>query len=146
MNEEVKRIIIYAVLLCSLILLLTSCSAKWHIRQAVKKNSSLFDTITTVKTDTIYIQDVLKDTIVKYLIDVQDSIIFQDRTKLRYIIKSDTAYFEVDCPDNIIVTDSIFIDRAIKVHPTFIQNIKSLWWMPLIFLIIFVALIILIKK
>lgn len=129
MTENIKRLIIYAVLFFSIVLALTSCSASWHIRKAIKKDPTLFDTVTVVRTDTIIIKDIQKDTIVQWRLNVRDSIIFKDKTKVVYRILTDSIEIDVDCPDQIIVKDSVFVNSTVTTKETFVNKVKSLWWL-----------------
>ena len=139
MNEEIKRWIIWIILLAAFVVMI-SCSPKQRLSRIIRKNPHLIDTVTRVKSDTIYLSDINKDTITLYKIDVRDSIIFKDKTKLKYLIKHDTVEFEVDCPDQTVIKDSVFVDKFVKVQPTLKESARRFWYIPLLIGFLFLLL------
>lgn len=144
--DQIKNIIAFVIVLFWLIMALTSCSPEKRARRLLKhaakdiRKAKLLDPMSVpdveVRTDTVYLTDIKKDTIVKFEENVRDTIIFKDKTVVRYRVRTDTIEIEVDCPDQIVVTDSIFVPRPITTEPTTIQSLKKLWWLPSILLII----------
>ena len=83
-------------------LLLSSCSAQWHLKKAVKKNPSLLSTDTVVVTDTIVTAPVsVRDTIT---LQQRDTItITKDRLKVNIVRSFDTIMVDAICESDTIV-------------------------------------------
>lgn len=88
-----------------LILVLSGCSAQWHLKQAIKKDPTILIEDTIIYRDTIVIRDsiVSLDTFVMAQIDTisienegirTDIIRYYDRFIVKQEIKSDTMYLE----------------------------------------------------
>lgn len=152
-NDQIKHIITMVIVLIWLIMFLTSCGGNYHARRIdhhmkklKAKNPELIQPLVKVTTDTIYIPDIQKDTVVKYKFDVRDSIIFKDKTKVRYLIKHDTIQLDVDCPDQIVKTDSVFIKDVVTVPETFVSKAKSLWYLLLIGFVLGIVAVVLVRR
>jgi hypothetical protein len=103
----------------AVILFLCSCSAKWHLHQAYKKDPTLLESKTIVRMDTVITPPVLiRDT----LITATHDTIEKETTEYKYKLvrvhdtilmdvecKTDTIYREVsiDCPPNIEVVKGV---------------------------------------
>jgi hypothetical protein len=139
MKEDIKRWIVWTILLTAFILGV-SCSPKQRLSRIIRKNPHLIDTITRVKSDTFYLSGIKKDTVTLFKVGVRDSIIFKDKTQVKYLIRRDTIEIEVKCPDQILIKDSVFVDKFVKVEPTLKESAKRFWFIPLIISILFVLL------
>jgi hypothetical protein len=119
----------YIVLLLA-IFLLSSCSAKWHLKQAEKKGA-------ITKTDTVFtdipvfIEEVKRDSIFFSL--PGDTVrIEKDRLRVTYVrLPGDSVYIEGECK-----ADTIFQEVATVVYkeiqcPEKPQKIKW-WWLVLV--------------
>ena len=123
-----------------LLLLLSSCSASWHIQRAIKKDASLFDSTSVVATDTVrlitervdtaFIQQ--RDTLIQYI--QQDNEGNDVEIRYKWNTKTDSVFIEVDCPDQEVITNTITNTNTLLIKPTLWQQIKSLWWLILILL------------
>lgn len=126
--------------LCILIVILTSCSASWHIRTAMRKDPSLFHKDTIVRVDTVWKEVVKVDTLFKYKFDTveywKDSVF----VKYHYSVQDSLVYLEVDCPDNEVITKTEIVTEIIKIKPTLTEKLES----GVYFIIVFGLLLILV--
>lgn len=93
--------------LFTLILLLTGCSAEWHLRKAIQKDPSLKKTSLVTVHDTIVVPPILvRDTVVTKERDTV--VLHKDRLSVRVVRINDTLMIEGEC-----ATDTIY--RTIEV-------------------------------
>ena len=88
-----------------LTLMLYGCSAQWHLKQAIRKDPSIQQTV-VVKKDTVIVtkERTIRDTLELF----KDTTIYQDRIKLKIEYIDNFVNVEADCPsDTIVVTKSI---------------------------------------
>jgi hypothetical protein len=87
----------------TLLLLLSSCSATWHLKQAVKKDSTILqkDTITVI--DSIVLPPVaITDTVI---LEQHDTIrLVKDRLKVEIIKVNDTITIDAICDSDTIIS------------------------------------------
>ena len=84
------------------IVLLSSCSAQWHLKRAVKKDPTLLKTDTIAIVDTIVTPPVtLTDTVITR---TQDTVIVQkDKLKVQVVRSYDTIMVDAVCESDTIV-------------------------------------------
>lgn len=119
-----------------LILLLSSCSAKWHLQKAVEKDPTLLDSIAIIKLDTIYTDPVvIQDTFVTKSVDT----ITKETTKYRFklIREYDTIKVDIECKPDTIVREV-----EVKCPPTaeVVQGVNPYWKWGLIGLVVLILL------
>lgn len=88
-----------------LTLMLCGCSAQWHLRQAIRKDPNIQKTV-IIKKDTVIVtkERILRDTLELF----KDTVIYQDRVKLKIEYRDNFVSVEADCPsDTVVVTKSI---------------------------------------
>lgn len=93
--------------------LLTSCSAEWHLKRAIKKGISLQkDTISVV--DTVLTKEVYHDTTV--VTKPNDTLYFtKDQWHVKIVRINDTLHVQGGCKtDTLIVERKIPIDRIVN--------------------------------
>ncbi len=103
-----------------LIILLSSCSASYHARKALKKNPKSFKSDTTVVIDTVIQKGAttnifLHDTLYLY----KDTVIYQDRIKFQ-IVKdslSGKPRIIIDCPEDTTINTTKTITDTLIVKP-----------------------------
>ena len=82
-----------------LAIILSSCSAQWHLRKAITKDPSIIDTVKVVTIDTVWMEVKKIDTVFKFNFDtvffVKDSV----KVKFFYQNRDSLVYLDVDCPD-----------------------------------------------
>lgn len=106
-------------LLC---ILLTSCSAQWHLRKAISKDSSIFkaDTVNTV--DTVFLSVPKVDTVFKYRFDTVEFWKDSVRVKYFYQVEDSLVYLDVECPDNKVITKTDTVVNTVYLEPTLMQK------------------------
>lgn len=86
----------------TLILLLSSCSAQWHLTKAIKKDPTILEKDTLVVTDTVVSPPVvITDTAIT---KQHDTIVVQkEKLKIRIVKRADTLIIEGKCDSDTIV-------------------------------------------
>lgn len=115
-----------------LFLILTSCSASWHIRKAQRKDPALFATKTIIHVDTFIVEVPRVDTLFKYKHDTVEFTIDSIQVKYYYQTVDSTVYLEIDCPDSEVVTKTVTKTETIIIKPSFKEKILSGWWLLVI--------------
>ena len=100
----------------SLILLLSSCSATWHLNKAVKKDPTILERDTLVVKDTVVLPPVvITDTVTTKLHDT--IVVEKDRLKVRVVKKLDTLIIEGQCDsDTIVMTIEVPVEKIVYVE------------------------------
>ncbi len=101
-----------------LFILLSSCSGAWHLQRALKKG-------VVIKSDTVYqTKEVIvpgdSTTLLVPVTKLKDSLVtvYQDRIKIRYLLKHDTLRFNVECPpDTVRIEVPVAINTEIDCPP-----------------------------
>lgn len=106
-----------------LLLVISSCSASWHIKKAKAKDPDLFTYNETVKIDTL-IQEVTKvDTLFRKKVDTliqfvqKDSLKREIQIKYKYNTITDSVFIEVDCPDVEVITKEVVKTNTVEIKP-----------------------------
>jgi len=111
----------------SLILLLSSCSAQWHLRKAVQKDPMILKKDTLVVQDTFVVPPVvLKDTLT---LKQHDTItITKDRMRVKIVKVNDTLIIDAKCDsDTIVRTIEVPYEKIVYVEKaTFWDKFKDL--------------------
>ena len=111
----------------TLLLLLTSCSAQWHLRKAVQKDPMILKKDTLVVQDTFVVPPVvLKDTVT---LKQHDTItITKDRLRVKIVKVNDTLIIDAKCDsDTIVRTIEVPYDKIVYVEKESVwDKIKSL--------------------
>lgn len=129
------------VALIACIAVLSGCSAKWHIDQAVKKGA-------IIKSDTVYTDRVVitpgdSTTVFVPIHQRNDSLvyIYQDRVKISYKTIHDTLRFHVECPsDTIRIRVPVAVNTEIDCPP------RSPFWRSLALALVVVCVLLLVFK
>lgn len=141
------RIILnWATLISIIILMVTmcSCSASWHIRQAERKDPSLFEAKEVQRIDTAFIPVEKIETILKFRTDTLITYIDTTSAKpvqirYKYIKKTDSIYLAADCPDAEVITKEIIKTNTVTIKPTLWQQVQ--WSIYIIAAIILLSMI-----
>ena len=107
------------------ILLLSGCSASFHIKQAKRLDPSLFQTKTEIQRDTLIVEvpTVLERVKIDTLVElVQVDPITNIKTVIKYKIQNDTIM--IDCPDNEVITVTETKIETITIKPTFWEKLQ----------------------
>ena len=116
-------------LLPFLILLLSSCTAQWHIRQAVSKDPSIFlNNKAIVLRDTVYTNSIRVDTLAHFISDT----ITIEKERLRIQIKRihDTLRVVGECR-----ADTIEVIREVQLPPTIEYRPSPKWKDSVLFIL-----------
>ena len=121
----------------TLISLLTSCSAQWHLKKAVQKDPMILKKDTLVVMDTLVVPPVvLKDTVT---LRQHDTIVIEkDRLRVKIVKVNDTLIIDAKCAsDTIVRTIEVPYDKIVYVEKESIwDKIKNLAiYMALAFLV-----------
>ena len=111
----------------TLILLLSSCSAQWHLSKAIKKDPTILAKDTLVVQDTVVVPPVvITDTVTTKQHDT--IVVEKDRLKVRIVKRQDTLIIEGQCAsDTIVRTIEVPYEKVIYVpQRTIGQKIQSL--------------------
>lgn len=121
------------------IILLSGCTASWHVKQALRKDPSLFVTRIDTIRDTVFIKVASIDTVFKYNFDTVEY--YQDKVfiKYHYDTLTNDVFISADCPDNEIVTNTVTKTETVTIKPTFLESAK--YAIYLIVVILFVGVL-----
>ncbi len=96
--------------------LLTSCSATWHLNQAVKKDPRILERDTLVVQDTVVVPPVvITDTVTTRQHDT--IIVKKDKLRVRIVKRLDTLIIEGQCDsDTIVRTIEVPYEKVVYVE------------------------------
>ena len=118
-------------------LLLTSCSAQWHLKKAVAKDPMILQKDTMVVLDTVVTQPVaITDTVT---LKEHDTItVIKDKLRVEVVRKLDTIIINAECAsDTIVQTIEVPYEKVVYVEkPSFTDKLKSLLLYILLALVI----------
>ncbi len=121
----------------TLLLLLTSCSAQWHLKKAVQKDPTILEKDTLVVTDTVVSPPVaITDTVI---MKQHDTItLVKDRLRVQLVKVNDTITIDAICDsDTIISIIEIPYEKIVYVEQeTLLQKIQRL---ALYFVLVFLG-------
>ena len=104
----------------TLALLLTGCSAEWHLRKALRKDPSLLTTKTVTVMDTVVTEPiVVRDTTI---LKQRDTIeIVKDRFRVKIVRSFDTLMIDGGCDADTIYREIKVAVPQVSVGPTKLQ-------------------------
>ena len=128
-----------------LILILSGCSAEWHLSKAVKKNPSLLKERITSVTDTVVVEPIaVRDTVTLSKVDTVE--IVKDRFRVKIMRSYDTLIINGGCDaDTIVRTISVQVPQLV-VGETKFQRIQRYTFWGLITLLLISIVLIIIRK
>lgn len=111
------------------LLLLSSCSANWHLRRAIKKDPSILIKDTVTVRDTLVSETISTDTLI--VSKPNDTItIEKDRLRIKILRSFDTLRVEGTC-----IGDTIYFEKKITVEKIVYkpkQWYERYWWVLLL--------------
>ena len=127
------------------ILILSGCSAEWHLSRAVKKTPELLKQRTTIVTDTVVTKPiVVRDTVVTSKVDTIE--IIKDKFRLKIMRSYDTLTIDGGCDsDTIVRTIEVKVPQLV-VGETRLQRIQRYTFWGLIALLLIAIAILTIRK
>lgn len=126
-NRRISFALAVVIGLILLAVMLSGCSARYHLRQAVKKGA-------TVKADTVYkevrvtVPEIRVDTLVKNVVFNDTIVVKKDSviTKIKVNVKENTVYVQTECPERtVVVRHPVIITKKIDAPPC---RCKWRWW------------------
>jgi hypothetical protein len=129
-----------------LILILSGCSAEWHLSKAVKKNPSLLKERITIVTDTVVVEPIaVRDTVTLSKVDTVE--IVKDRFRVKIMRSYDTLIIDGGCDaDTIVRTISVQVPQLVVGETKFQRIQRYTFWGLVSLLLIAIALIIIRKS
>lgn len=126
-------------------LLLSGCSAEWHLSRAVKKNPDLIKPTTMTVTDTVVTEPiVVKDTVTLSQVDTVE--IVKDRFRVKIVRSYDTLMIDGGCDaDTIIRTVTVSVPQLVAGE-TRLQRVQRYTFWGLTGLLLVAIAIIIIKR
>jgi len=123
-----------------LIVLLTSCSAKWHLKQACKKDATICQP-QVVKWDTMYITDTI-EYYEEFYTEVHDTIVIDTGSVIVKIIRDHDIIrtYIKQKPDTIKVSKTITLPPRVSI-----KECDYPWWLVIVSIVLFLLLIIKLK-
>lgn len=111
------------------LLLLSSCSANWHLRRAIKKDPSILIKDTVTVRDTLVSETISTDTLI--VSKPNDTItIEKDRLRIKILRSFDTLRVEGTC-----IGDTIYFEKKITVEKIVYKSktwYERYWWALLV--------------
>lgn len=125
----------------SLTVLLPSCSAQWHLKQAIKKDPSITQVKMMTVTDTVVTDPiVVKDTVTISQVDTVE--IVKDKFRVKIMRSYDTLIIDGGCDsDTIVNTIQVPVETIVYAeHNTFLYKIQK-YGFYLFLLLIFIRVL-----
>ena len=128
------------------ILILSGCSAEWHLSKAVKKNPQLLKPTTINVTDTIVLPSVeLRDTV--RLKEVDTITLVKDRFRVKIMRSHDTLVIDGGCDsDTIIRTVTVSVPHLVSGESGFQRVQRYTFWGLVTLLLIAIAILVVRKS
>ncbi len=129
----------------TLALLLTGCSAEWHLRKALRKDPSLLTTKTVTVMDTVVTEPiVVRDTTI---LKQRDTIeIVKDKFRLKIVRSFDTLMIDGGCDADTIYREIKVAVPQVSVGPTKFQRVQSFTFWGLIGLLLIAIAVRIIRR
>jgi len=128
------------------ILLLTGCSAEWHLSKAVSKNPQLMKSMTMTVTDTVVTEPIaVRDTVTISQVDTVE--IVKDRFRVKIMRSYDTLIIDGGCDaDTIVRTISVAVPQLVVGETRFQRVQRYTFWGLVVLLLIAISLAIIRKS
>ena len=126
-------------------LILSGCSAEWHLTRAIKKNPSILQSRTMTVTDTVVTDPtVVRDTVT---ISQRDTVeIIKDKFRVKIMRSYDTLIIDGGCDaDTIVRTVSVSVPQLV-VGESGLQRVQRYTFWGLISLLLISIAILVIRK
>ena len=109
------------------VLLLTSCSAQYHLKRAIKKDPTILEKDTVTVVDTVVTAPVeIKDTVT--LLEKDTLVITKEKLKLKIIRSFDTISVQAECAsDTIIDTIRVPYEKVVYVQERTLKEKLQIW-------------------
>ena len=129
----------YFTLLFLAAVLLTSCSAQWHLRKAISKDPNILVKPQTVKVDTVIITEAVHATDTFTLREHDTIVNTVNGIEYKIIRRVDTFEVDIKCPP-----DTIFFEKVVECPPQVVYQPKNwlgrnYWWIVIVVGLFFAA-------
>ena len=127
------------------ILILSGCSAEWHLTKAIKKNPDLLNPMIVNVTDTVVTEPiVVRDTVTMSQIDTIE--IIKDKFRVKIMRSYDTLIIDGGCEsDTIIRTVTVGVPQLVDGE-TKLQRVQRFTFWGLVSLLLISIAILVIRK
>jgi hypothetical protein len=127
------------------VLLLTGCSAEWHLSKAVSKNPQLMKSMTMTVTDTVVTEPIaVRDTVTISQVDTVE--IVKDRFRVKIMRSYDTLIIDGGCDaDTVIRTIRVDVPQLV-VGESGLQRVQRYTFWGLLSLLLIAIAILVIRK
>ena len=127
------------------ILILSGCSAEWHLLTAVKKNPELLKQTTVIVADTVVTEPiVVRDTVITSQTDTIELI--KDKFRVRVIRSFDTLLIDGGCESDTIVRTITVSAPQLVAGETKLQRVQRFTFWGLVSLLLIGIAILIIRK
>ena len=127
------------------ILILSGCSAEWHLSIAVKKNPELLKQTTVIVADTVVTEPiVVRDTVITSQTDTIELI--KDKFRVRVIRSFDTLLIDGGCESDTIVRTITVSAPQLVAGETKLQRVQRFTFWGLVSLLLISIAILVIRK
>ena len=128
------------------ILILSGCSAEWHLSKAVKKNPQLLKPTTMIVTDTVVTEPIaVRDTVTISQVDTVE--IVKDKFRVKIMRSYDTLIIDGGCDsDTIIRTVTVSVPQLVSQESGFQRVQRYTFWGLVTLLLIAIAILVVRKS
>ena len=133
-------------ILLSAILILSGCSAEWHLSRAIKKDPSILQPKTMIVTDTVVTDPiVVRDTVTTSAVDTIE--IVKDRFRVKIMRSYDTLVIDGGCDaDTIVRTVRVDVPQLVVGESKFQRVQRYTFWGLITLLLISIAILVIRKS
>jgi hypothetical protein len=98
-----------------LLILLSSCSSRWHLKRAIKKDPTIVQVDTIMVTDSVHVVTPFVSTDTIFKLSKDTITIVKDRLTMRHYYHNDSVYLYGECESDTIVKWKTFEVQTEKV-------------------------------
>jgi hypothetical protein len=127
-------------------LLLSGCSAEWHLSKAVAKDPSLLKSTTMIVTDTVVTEPIaVRDTVTISQVDTVE--IVKDKFRVKIMRSYDTLIIDGGCDsDTIVRTITVSVPQLVSGESGFQRVQRYTFWGLVSLLLIGIAILVIRKS
>lgn len=128
------------------ILILSGCSAEWHLSKAVKKDPQLLKPTTMIVTDTVVTEPIaVRDTVTISQVDTVE--IVKDKFRVKIMRSYDTLIIDGGCDsDTIVRTVTVSVPQLVSGESGFQRVQRYTFWGLVTLLLIAIAILVVRKS
>ncbi len=140
-NFDLVKILLAIALAALLAISFAGCSAKWHIKRAIKKDPTILQADTVTVRDTVFIAEIRHDTAFLMRDSIDTFIVEKERLHVKILRFRDTLKVAAKCEADTVVRVVKVPYKKIIYKRTLLDRIRS----PVIWLLVFLALLFLFR-